>query len=210
LPETDEQGPGLATLVARGLMETVRAIPLEHNSHGAACMALSSTAALTWKAVLQNLSGRLMASITVCSLVVMPHRYGAHLTYQTTVCLHSPPARCALRYLAMLTQTIYGWPLGKNIVWVRHSGRSRPCIRRLICSDVTAARPDEVSRRTGPDQWDAHRGALVRTGCPVPRITVPVPSPDAAPHHLWARRFVIGLALDYHRKPRGSGSCRLA
>ncbi|HHX89642.1 MAG TPA: hypothetical protein GX700_07700 [Paracoccus sp.] len=31
------------------------------------------------------------------------------------------------------TRTMYGWPLGKSFVWIRHSGRSRPCIRRLVC-----------------------------------------------------------------------------
>ena len=48
------------------------------------------------------------------------------------------------------------------------SGRSRPCIRRLGCNEFTAARPDEVSRRSGPDQWHALGGAPVRIGCPVP------------------------------------------
>ena len=29
-------------------------------------------------------------------------------------------------------RTMYGWPLGKSIVWLVAFGRSRPCIRRLI------------------------------------------------------------------------------
>jgi hypothetical protein len=33
---------------------------------------------------------------------------------------------------------------------------------------TVAARLDEVSRQTGPDQWHALNGALVRTGCSVP------------------------------------------
>lgn len=74
------------------------------------------------------------------------------------------------------------------------SGRSRPCIRRPRCSDYTAARPDEVSRRSGPDQWHALKGASVRTGCPVPRITAFVPSPHAAPHHPWACLSMTGVA----------------
>ena len=36
-----------------------------------------------------------------------------------------------------------------------------------VCS-VMVPRPDEVSRRTGPDHWHALRGASVRTGCPIP------------------------------------------
>lgn len=119
-------------------------------------------------------------------------------------------AEIQLRILRRFSRTMYGWPLGKSFVRVWHPGWSRPCIRRLMCSGFAAARPDEVSRRAGPDQWHALRSALVRTGCPAPRSTVPVPSPHAAPHHLRACRFATGLAVVCRLKPRWPGSCRPA
>ena len=45
-------------------------------------------------------------------------------------------------------------PAGQGLDRVLAVGRSRPCIRRLICSTM-AARPDEVRRRSGPNQWRA-------------------------------------------------------
>ncbi len=76
-------------------------------------------------------------------------------------------------------------PAGQGRCWVGGSGRSRPCVRRLICS-AWAARPDEVRRRSGPDQWHALGGASVRTGCPDCRFAVLSPSPHVAPHRLGA------------------------
>ncbi|WP_339115113.1 IS66 family insertion sequence element accessory protein TnpB [Thioclava sp. GXIMD2076] len=35
---------------------------------------------------------------------------------------------------AIVARTVYGWPLGKSFVWVWHSGRSRPCIRRQFAA----------------------------------------------------------------------------
>ena len=83
-------------------------------------------------------------------------------------------------------------PAGQGRCSVAGFGRSRPCVRRLMCS-VAAARPDEVRRRSGPDQWHALGGASVRTGCPDCRFAVLSPSPHVAPHRLGAdlRRRVL-------------------
>ena len=90
------------------------------------------------------------------------------------------------------------------------SGRSRPCVRRLICSGC-AARPDEVRRRSDPDRCAAGapavrrhalQGAPVRTGCSDCRFAVLSPSPHVvpearprrdAPHRLGAgsRRLLL-------------------
>ena len=76
-------------------------------------------------------------------------------------------------------------PAGQGLCSGLAFGRSRPCIRRLICSTM-AARPDEVRRRSGPNQWRALEGAPVRTGCPDCRVAVRLPSPHVAPHRLVA------------------------
>lgn len=78
-------------------------------------------------------------------------------------------------------------PAGQGLCSGQASGRSRPCVRRLICSTV-AARPDEVRRRSGPNQWHALVCAPVRTGYPDCRVAVRLPSPHVAPHRLGAGR----------------------
>ena len=88
-------------------------------------------------------------------------------------------------------------PAGQGLCSGLAFGRSRPCIRRLSCGIRAAARPDEVRRRSGPNQWHALLCAPVRTGCPDCRVAVRLPSPHVvpearlrrdAPHHLGAGR----------------------
>ena len=110
----------------------------------------------------------------------------------STPAAHSPRASAqggrqlsAWRMRPSSSDRVWMAPAGQGRCSVGGSGRSRPCVRRLICS-VAAARPDEVRRRSGPDQWHALVGAPVRTGCPDCRIAVLSPSPHVAPHLLAA------------------------
>lgn len=102
-----------------------------------------------------------------------------------------------LRIRHCLSDHVWTAPAGQGRCSGSACGRSRPCMRRLICS-TAAARPDEVRRRSGPDQWRALEGAPVRTGCPECCVAVRLPSPHVvpearlqrdAPHRLVAGRW---------------------
>ena len=90
-----------------------------------------------------------------------------------------------------LSDRVWTAPAGQGLDRVPAVGRSRPCIRRLICSTV-AARPDEVRRRSGPNQWRALGCAPVRTG-------VPIAVSPSVRHHLTSRLTVSVPAANGRR-----------
>ena len=78
-----------------------------------------------------------------------------------------PPWHNAMPLAGPSTLTCMDGPLARALfgfgIWSVAAMYTASKMQRYV-----AARPDEVSRRAGPDQWRALEGASVRTGCPVP------------------------------------------